>query len=165
MSRKRLLAYLVLPALVAAINCTPPQVMVYSAGFTFSKYDFLVFSKPLPGQTTALYGMDVEVANLMARCNMTILGDKEYVDIKPEDKARTLFVRFAITSFNKKENLITISFDDAISGKTVANLTSQAKGNLFDPSDRTKALERVSQPLSEALTREKGLMVTANKEK
>jgi hypothetical protein len=68
-----------------------------------------------------------------------------------------------LTGYPPKENLITISFDDAISGKTVANLTSQAKGNLFKPSDRTKALDIVSKPLTEALINEKGLKVNTEK--
>lgn len=163
MNRNRVLTLVGLPALLAGVSCTPPQTMVYSAGFSFSKYDFLVFGKSEGGQTTALYGLDVEVANMMARYNMTIVGDKEFAGSKPEDKSRTLFVRFAISTFNKKENLITISFDDTVSGKTVANITSQAKGNLFNPKDRTNALEIVSQPLSEALTREKGQKVLNTK--
>jgi len=163
MNRIRISLLSALPLLISGVSCTPPQAMVYSAGFSFSKYDFLVFGKPESGQTTALYGLDVEVANMMARYNMTVIGDKEYPAMKPEEKAKTLFVRFAISTFNKKENLITISFDDAITGKTVANLTSQAKGNLFNPSDRTKALELVSKPLSEALTNEKGLKVSTTR--
>lgn len=163
MNRSRLFPLVSLSLLVTGVSCTPPTSMVYSAGFSFSKYDFLVFGKPEGGQTTALYGMDVEVANLMARYNMTIVGDKEFVGMKSEDKTKTLFVRFAISTFNKQENLITISFDDAISGKTVANLTSQAKGNMFSPTDRTKALEIVSKPLSESLTNEKGLQVNTKK--
>ena len=146
--------------ILGGVACTPPQMLVYSAGFSFSKYDFLVFGKPLPGQSTALYGMDVEVANLMARYNMKIIGDKEFASMRSEDKDRTLFVRFAISSYSPRYNLITLSFDDAQTDKTVASLTSQAKGNLFKPKDRTKALEAVSKPLIQALTNEKGLKVT-----
>jgi len=163
MNRIRLSLLTALLILTSGVSCTAPQVMVYSAGFSFSKYDFLVFGKPEPGQTTALYGLDVEVANMMARHNMTIIGDKEYPAMKPEDKSKTLFVRFAISTFNKKENLITISFDDAVTGKTVANLTSQARGNLFDPNDRNQALEAVSEPLAVALKNEKGLKVSTTK--
>ena len=163
MNRNRLLPLLAISLFVAGVGCTPPQAMVYSAGFSFSKYDFLVFGKPVDGQTTALYGLDVEVTNMMARYNMTVVGNKEAEGMKPEEKAKTLFVRFAISTFNKKENLITISFDDAVTGKTVASLTSQAKGNLFNPKDRTKALELVSKPLSDALTNEKGLKITNTK--
>lgn len=160
MNKAGFLSLIALPIIIVTTGCTPPQLMVYSAGFSFSKYDSLVFGKPLLGQTTALYGIDIEIANLMARYNMTIVGDKEYSDLKADEKLKTLFVRFAISTFSKKENLITISFDDAVTGKTVASVTSQAKGNLYNTSDRTNALERVSKPLSEALTHEKGLKVT-----
>ena len=164
MNRNRLLSLAAFSLLVGSVSCTPPQTSVYSAGFSFSKYDFCVFEKPGTGTTTALFGLDVEVANLMARYNMTIIGDKEQPGQKAEDKARTLFVRFALQTFNGgKGNLITISFDDAVSGKTVASITSQAKGSLFEPKNRTKALEAVSLPLSDALTREKGLTIQKSK--
>ena len=163
MNRKQLVPTIVLSLLVGGVSCAPPSMLVYSAGFTFSKYDYLVFGKSAEGQSTALYGMDVEVANLMARYNMKIIGDKEYPSMSHEDQAKTLFVRFAVANYNKKISLITISFDDAVSGKTAANVTSQAKGNLIDPSDRAKALETVSRPLIEALTHEKGLKVSATK--
>ena len=160
MLNKLAMASVTVSAALVTIACQSPQVMTYSAGFSFSKYDFLVVGKPIPGQTTALYGMDIEVANLMARHNMKILGDKEYVDLKPEDKLKTLFVRFSLTTFNTKKNLIAVSFDDAITNKTVANLTAQAKGDMYDPKVRLEALETVSQPLSQALKREKGLTVS-----
>jgi len=161
MSRNQLLPWVALPVLLAGASCSQPSVLVYSAGFSFSKYDFLVFAKPIDGQTTALYGMDVEIANLMARYNMKIIGDKELPNLSLDAKAKTLFVRGAISTFNKTKNVITISFDDAITGKTVANVTASSAGNLYKPNDRNNALEAVTQPLIEALSREKGLAVRA----
>jgi hypothetical protein len=165
MTPKRFLPLAAIPLLLASVSCTPPTALVYSAGFSFSRYDFLVFGKSLPGQTTALYGMDLEIANMMARYNMKIVGDKEYEKLSPDDKTRTLIVRGGISTYNNKSNLITISFDDAVSGKTVANLTAQAKGDLYNPKYRTKALELVSKPLAEALSREKGLKIINEKVK
>jgi hypothetical protein len=150
---------LAIPALVAALDCAPPHVLVYATGFSFAKYGYMVFVKPAESQSAALYGMDVEIANIMSRYGMTVAGDKEYLGLKPEDKARTLFVRFAVSSFQKNQNLIAISFDDAVTGRTVANLTAQAKGNLFEHGDRAKALARVSEPLVDALATEKGMKI------
>jgi len=58
--------------------------------------------------------------------------------------------------------MITISFDDANSGKTVATLTAESDGDLLDPDDRSKTLTGLTKPLAEALTREKGLKVTTS---
>ena len=163
MNTSRLMPIVAMPFLFASLNCKHPALnfMVYSAGFSFARYDFLVFGKPEGEQSATLYGMDVETANLMARYNMTIVGGKEFAALPSENKAKTLFVRYAVSTFNKDKNIITISFDDAISGKTVASLTSESDGDLLDPDDRAKALAGLTQPLADALTREKGLRVTS----
>lgn len=150
---------------LGGVSCTPPHRMVYSAGFSFSKYDYLVVAKPATGTNTSMYGMDIEIANLLARYNMKIVGDKEFPALSDADKKRTLFTRFAVVSNSKKDNLITVSFDDAVSGITVASLTSRAKGDMFDVSDRNKAMESISTPLIDAIAREKGMSVTDSKAK
>jgi hypothetical protein len=160
MNRTQVLAFLCIPALVATVGCVGPSVFVYSSGFSFSKYDFLIFEKPDEGSSTPLYGMDIEVGNELAHYNMNIIGDKEFATMNPEDKPRTLYVRFAISSYNKMKNLIAISFDDATTGKTVATLTAEVYGSLMDPNHRANTIKQLVQPLSEALTREKGLKVT-----
>ena len=162
MQLKKLRPIVALPLLLASLNCNHPAInfMVYSAGFSFARYDYLVFGKPEGEQSATLYGMDVETANLMARYNMTIVGHKEFGALPAESKAKTLIVRYAVSTFNKDKNIITISFDDALSGKAVASLTSESGGDLLDTDDRARALAGLTQPLADALTREKGLKVT-----
>ena len=153
-------------SLVFLVACSDPYRLVYSNGFSFSNYDFLVISKPDPTVTaTSLYGMDIEFANMMSRYNMKVVGDKEFQTLTPEQKQRTLFARMSMTSSSKKDNLISVSFDDAISGKTVASVTGRAKGDMFDASDRTKAFESVSNAIVQAMERDKGLRVQDQKKK
>jgi hypothetical protein len=94
---------------------------------------------------------------------MKILGDKEFQALPQEKKNQTLWARMALTASNKEDNLITISFDDAVSGKTVASLTARAKGDMFDASDRTRAVENVGAALIQALERDKGLKISNDK--
>lgn len=142
------------------VACTPPYRMVYSSGFSFARYDFLVVSKPDEKSSTPLYGLDIEFANMMTRYNMKVIGDKEYSSLTQEQKQQTLIARMSVIASSKKENLISISFDDSVSGKTVASITAKAKGDMFDASDRTKAFESVSNALLQALQRDKGLTVS-----
>lgn len=140
---------------------TPPYRLVYSSGFTFARYDFIVVAKPDNATTSSsLYGFDIEFANLMARYNMKIVGDKEFETLTPAEKRQTLLARMSLIATNKKKNLISISFDDGVSGKTVASVTAEAKGNMFDTSDRTKAFEAVTDALLQALEHDKGLSVS-----
>lgn len=119
--------------------------------------------KPEEKTAPSLYGMDIELANMLTRYNMKIIGDKEYQTLTPSQKDRTLLARMSLVATSKKENLISISFDDAVSGKTVASVTAKAKGDMFDVSDRTKAMESVSDALIQALQRDKGLSVMDSK--
>ncbi|MEI7534857.1 MAG: hypothetical protein WCK57_10860 [Verrucomicrobiae bacterium] len=139
---------------------TPPSRLVYSNGFSFSNYDYLVVAKSEGRDTsTALYGMDIEFANLMSRYNMKIIGDKEYEKLPPETQKRALDARMSVTASNG-QILFSVSFDDAVTGRTVSSITTQAHGNIFDVYDRTKAFEAVSDTIIKALKQDKGLKIT-----
>ena len=147
--------------LIAA--CSVPYRLVYSSGFSFANYDYLVIGKPDLSSSTTLYGMDVEFGNLMARYNMNVIGNHDYERLPADEQKRSLFTRMSLIASGRKKNLITISFDDAVSGKTVASLTAKAKGDMFDASDRTEAMESVSRAIVQALQRDKGLRIADDK--
>jgi hypothetical protein len=147
--------------LLLITGCSIPYRLVYSSGFSFGSYDYLIIGKPDgPSTGTTLYGMDIEFGNLMARYNMNVVGDKEYASFPLEQQRRTLFVRMSLIATGTKQNLVTISFDDAATGKTVASLTAKAKGDMFDPEDRTEAIESLSSAIVQALERDKGISVS-----
>ena len=129
---------LILPGVLLVVGCAaPPYRLVYSGGFSFARYDLIVIYKPDEKSSTSLYGMDIELANMLTRYNMKIIGDKEYQSLPQEQKLKTLIARMSLIASSAKVNLISISFDDAVSGKTVASVTAKAKGDMFDVSDRT----------------------------
>jgi len=155
---------LITTALVITIlGCATPNRLVYSSGFSFANYDYLVIARTAGKDApTALYGMDVEFANLMSRYNMKVIGDKEYEKLPPELQKRTLDARMSVTASNKRI-LFAVSFDDAVTGKTEASITAFAKGNIFDVDARTKAFESVSDTIIKALQQDKGLRITDEK--
>lgn len=157
---------LVMMALILA-SCRDPDYsyrLVYSQGFNFQKYDYMVFAKPDgPNTSVSLYSMDVEISNMFARYNINIIGNNDVEKFNDSQKHQTLFVRMAMVSSSKNDNLITLSFDDLVSGKTVASISARAKGDMFDPGARTKAIESVSKPIIQALERDKGIVVKDGK--
>jgi hypothetical protein len=140
-------------------GCSSPNRLVYSSGFTFADYDYIIINKPdSPATSTSLYGMDVEIANLLAKYNMNVIGDKEFLISSTDNKKRTLIARMAISASDKRI-VMTVSFDDAVTGRTRSSVTSGAKGDIFDGSDRNEALEAVSKLLVDALRTDKGLKI------
>ena len=152
-----------LAAMLFVVSCATPNRLVYSSGFSFANYDYLVIAKPETRNTgTALYGMDIEFGNLMGRYNMRVIGDKEYEGLSPENQKRTLIARVALIATGEK-NLISVSFDDATTGKTACNITAVADGDIFNNEDRTKAFEAVSTTIIKALQQDKGLTISEDK--
>jgi hypothetical protein len=136
------------------------QRLVYSNGFSFANYDFLVVGKPGgDNPSTTLYGMDIEFANVMSRYNMKVIGDREFAEFPPEMKKRTLFARMSMSAGDKHIQL-TVSFDDAVTNKTVSSITSENRGNIFDNGDRDKVFASATKVITNALQHEKGLTVT-----
>ena len=134
--------------------------MVYSSGFSFANYDYVVIAKPHGEDTdTSLYGMDVEFSNLMSRFNMRVIGDKEYETLSSEVKQRTLDARMSVTASTNRI-VLAISFDDSVSGRTVASITTNTSGYIFDPDDRVDAFESASETLIKAIEKDKGLRIS-----
>ncbi len=148
---------------VVLTACATPNRMVYSSGFSFGNYDYVVISKPDSEKTsTTLYGMDVEFANLLSKYNMHVIGDKELTMLSPETQKRTLITRLSVTASSNRI-VLSVSFDDAITGKTVSSITAAEKGDIFDDDDRGIALESVSKTLIKALKKDKDLQITDDK--
>lgn len=157
--RNILLASVVLPFVVAA--CATQNMLVYSSGFNFAKYQNIVVAKP-DGQNTgaALYGLDVELANLLTRYNMKIIGNNQYPALSPLERSKTLFARMSLEAVGKKRIILTVSFDDMVTGVTGASITTYAKGDLWDLDSRTEVFQDASQEIVNAIQHDKGLTVT-----
>lgn len=150
-------------AALLLVACATPDRLVYSSGFSFAQYDYVIMGKTDgPSTSTSLYGMDVEIANLLAKYNMNIVGDKEFATMTLENQKRTLLARMAVSAGDDRI-VLTVSFDDAVTGRTGSSITGGAKGDLFDGDDRGEALEAVSGMIIKALQKDKGLQITDEK--
>ena len=144
-------------------GCATQSRLVYSSGFSFQNYDYVIVNKTDGSSTsTSLFGLDVEFANLMSRYNMKIIGDKEYDKLPEETKKRTLSARisFSQNTNSSSTNILSVSFDDTVTGRTGTNITTKVRGDMFDAHDRNKAFEKVSEPIIRAIASDKGLKVT-----
>lgn len=93
---------------------------------------------------------------------MNVIGDKQFATLSDADQKRTLNARFAVSSSDDRI-VLTVSFDDAVTGKTGASITGSAKGDLFNGDERAEAFESVSKTLIKALEKDKGLAISTDK--
>lgn len=160
-----LLRHALLASALVAAACASPSRLVYSSGFSFANYDYVFIAKPeAQGKVTTLYGMDVEFGNLMDSYNMKVVGEKEFESMTPENRKRTLYSRMAVAASSERI-IFSVSFDDAVSGRTGATITSSSKGNLFDADDRGDAFQDVSNAVVRAIQQDKGLQVSSDSAK
>ena len=118
---------------------TQKNMLVYSSGFSFANFDYVIVDKPDGRDTsTSLYGMDVEFANMMSRYNMKVIGSKEYAKLSPEVQNRTLDARMSVSASNNRI-LLSVSFDNAVTGRTGPALPRIRTGNIFKTNDRMRA--------------------------
>lgn len=147
------------------VGCATPNRLVYSSGFSFANYDYVFLAKPEGANAnTAMYGFDVEFGNILSSYNMRLIGDKQYATLPPAQQARTLFARMAVAGVDERI-VLSVSFDDATTGRTGASITSSTKGELFDDDDRREAFQSVSNTVVKALQQDKGLQVSSHRAK
>ncbi len=152
--------FTVISTLLLSMACAAQNRLVYSQGFTFANYDYVVVAKPGSEATsTTLYGFDIEFANLLSQYNMNVVGEAELDNLAPSDRERVLLARVAVTATDNRI-VLSVSFDDLTTGKTGASVTAYADGDIFDLDDRGEAFESASETLIKALQRDRGLTVT-----
>ncbi len=139
--------------------CAAPQRLVVSNGFSFADYEYLVIAKPESAAAqNSLYGMDLEFANLLATYSLKIVGDKEAAAMSSADQHKTLVTRLGVSSTDKLI-LMSASFDDVLTGRTLATISAREKGELADDGDRKDAFDALTEKLTAALAKDKGLAV------
>lgn len=104
--------------------------------------------------------MDIEFGNLMARNNMNVIGERQFEQMPDAERRKTLLARLALAASHKR-NLLSVSFDDMSTGKTVATISRQGKGDLLDEDKRTEALETVADVVVRQIQREKGITTSS----
>ncbi len=135
--------------------CASNETVVYSNGFSFANYDYVVIERDT---NSAIYGMDLEFGNMIGAYNMAVVGSKEVENLPYEAKKRTLGVQLSVSGSSERI-MLGISFQDFITGRTVATIGSTEKGDLFDRDDRTEIFDLVTGTVVAAIKRDKLLTV------
>lgn len=142
-------------AVLLLAGCASQDTVVYGSGFSFANYDYIVMERD---NTSAIYGLDLKLGNRIAGYNMTLLGDKEYEALSPEQKQRTLGAQLSISGGDDRI-LLGLSLQNLTTGRTVATIGTTEKGDLFDKDDREDAFRELTKAVTAAIERDKQLLV------
>ncbi len=81
-----------------------------------------------------------------------------------DDRSKTLLARMALSA-SKKKLVITVSFDDMVTGRTGASVTTYADGDLFDAGSRTSVFNDAAGELVKAVQHDQGLKISDSNDK
>ncbi|MDT0498517.1 hypothetical protein RM530_14290 [Algiphilus sp. W345] len=116
-----------------------------------------MITRPTSGTQSALYGMDVKLANLLGQYDIAQVGERELASMDAQDAKRSMIARLSFNS-EGKYIILSVIFEDAHTGRTGASLTSTEKGELFEAGDRDDIFKAMSKTLIQALERDNGLL-------
>ncbi|MBQ9435766.1 MAG: hypothetical protein IJU33_06510 [Bacteroidales bacterium] len=141
---KTLKTYLIvlLGALVLS-SCSTDKTMI-AKGVDLKKYEYASIVK---GQTIHGTETDIEIEpgiyDALEATRLKMIGEHRLNDITEEQKEKLILVKYASTS-NEAKSTLSISFEDYMTGKTVASCRSSNRFELTRQKDVNRAIKKLT---------------------
>ena len=142
--KKSLKTYLIiLLSIFALSSCSTDKTMI-AKGVNLNKYQFASIVK---GQTIHGTETDIEIEpgiyDAIESTRLQMVGEHRVNDLTQEQKETIVLVKYAATSSEKKSTL-SVSFEDYMTGKTVASCRSSNSFSLTRQRDVDKAINKLA---------------------
>ena len=141
---KTLKTYLiVLLSVMAFSSCSTDKTMI-AKGVNLNKYEYasLVQTKNGFGTTTDIE-IEPGIYESLEATRLKMIGEHRLNDITEEQKEQLVLVKYAATSDEAKSTL-SISFEDYMTGKTVASCRASSKGAWTRQRDVDRAIRKLA---------------------
>ena len=141
---KRLKTYLIvlLGALVLS-SCNTDKTMI-AKGVNLNKYEYASIVK---GQTIHGTETDIEIEpviyDAIEATRLQMVGERRIEDLTKQEKEKLVLVKYAATSIEAKSTL-SVSFEDYMTGKTVASCRSSNRFALTRQRDVDRAIRKLA---------------------
>ena len=141
---KNLTTYLIILLSVFALSsCSTDKTMI-AKGVNLNKYEYASIVK---GQTIHGTETDIEIEpgiyDALEATRLKMIGEHRLNDITEEQKEQLVLVKYAATSDEAKSTL-SISFEDYMTGKTVASCRSSNRFALTRQKDVNRAIKKLA---------------------
>ena len=142
MNRLKTFLIVLLGALVLS-SCSTDKTMI-AKGVNLNKYAYASIVK---GQTIHGTETDIEIEpgiyEAIESTRLKMVGERRVNDLTTEEKGRIVLVKYAATS-NEGTSTLSVSFEDYMTGKTVASCRSSNSFALTRQRDVDKAIKKLS---------------------
>ena len=133
---------IVLLGCLAFSSCSTDKTMI-AKGVNLNKYEYASIVK---GQTIHGTETDIEIEpgiyEAIESTRLQMIGDRRISDLSDNQKEKLVLVKYAATSSNDR-SVLGISFEDYMTGKTVASCRASNKGSWTRQKDMDKAIRKL----------------------
>ena len=141
---KRLKTYLIiLMGVLVLSSCSTDKTMI-AKGVNLKKYEYASIVK---GQTIHGTETDIEIEpgiyEAIESTRLKMVGERRVNDLTTEEKERIVLVKYAATS-DEKTSTLSVSFEDYMTGKTVASCRSSNSFALTRQRDVDRAIRKLA---------------------
>ena len=141
---KTLKTYIIILASIMALSsCSTDKTMI-AKGVNLNKYEYASIVK---GQTIHGTETDIEIEpgiyDAIEATRLQMVGERRIDDLTKQEKEKLVLVKYAATSSEAKSTL-SISFEDYMTGKTVASCRSSNRFALTRQRDVDRAIRKLS---------------------
>ena len=124
-------------------SCSTDKTMI-AKGVNLNKYEYASIVK---GQTIHGTETDIEIEpgiyEAIESTRLQMVGERRINDLTTEQKEKIVLVKYAATS-NEKESTLSVSFEDYMTGKTVASCRSSNSFALTRQRDVDRAINKLA---------------------
>jgi len=140
---KNLKTYLIiLLGALALSSCSTDKTMI-AKGVNLNKYGYASIVK---GQTIHGTETDIEIEpgiyDAIESTRLQMVGERRIADLSPKMKEALVLVKYAATS-SQEESVLSVSFEDYMTGKTVASCRSSNRTAWTRQRDVDKAIRKL----------------------
>ena len=141
---KTLNTYLiVLLSVMAFSSCSTDKTMI-AKGVNLNKYEYasLVQTKNGFGTTTDIE-IEPGIYDAIESTRLSMVGDRRIDDLSSDQKGKLVLAKYSATS-NENGSTLSISFEDYMTGKTVASCRASSKGAWTRQRDVDRAIRKLA---------------------
>ena len=141
---KNLKTYLIiLLSILVLSSCSTDKTMI-AKGVNLNKYQYASIVK---GQTIHGSETDIEIEpgiyEAIESTRLQMVGDRRVSDLSDDQKEKLVLVKYAATS-SAKQSVLSVSFEDYMTGKTVASCRASNKSAWTRQKDVDRAIRKLS---------------------
>ena len=134
---------IILLSIIVLSSCSTDKTMI-AKGVNLKKYEYASIVK---GQTIHGTETDIEIEpgiyEAIESTRLQMVGERRIADLSPKTKEALVLVKYSATS-SQEESVLTISFEDYMTGKIVASCRSSNCMAWTRQRDVNKAIKKLS---------------------